>query len=409
MFGYDKDPEGDFAFQQVDGHNTFTELGYMLDAINPGALIIALLSLGILILWERPFITRLPFTKIIKGPLIAVLTGVGLHLAFAGTEGFALTAEQVVNIPVPDSLAGFFGQFTFPDFSRIGESQIWLIGGTIAIVASLETLLCVEATDKLDPEKRVTPTNRELTAQGIGNMISGMIGGLPLTQVIVRSSANIQSGGKTKASAFFHGIMLLISAMTIPHLLNMIPLASLAAILLIVGYKLAKPSLFKKMYNMGYEQFIPFIVTILGIVFTDLLVGIAMGMVVAIFFILYNNYKVPYHFDPKDYKAGEPVRIELSEDVSFLNKASIQRTLDNMPEESWIIVDASKAKSIHPDIKEIFDDFTDHAKTKDIKFELLGLNGNKEKRVNPVNEVQKILPGGVELKKKNGVLSGFKS
>ena len=408
VFGYDKDPEGDFAFQQVDGHNTFSELGYMLDAINPGALIIALISLGILILWEQPFINRMSFTKIVKGPLVAVLTGIGLHLAFAGTDGFALTAEQVVSIPVADSLAGFFGQFTFPDFSRIGESQIWITAGTIAIVASLETLLCVEATDKLDPQKRVTPTNRELTAQGIGNMISGMIGGLPLTQVIVRSSANIQSGGKTKASAFFHGIMLLISAMAIPHLLNLIPLASLAAILLLVGYKLAKPVLFKKMYGMGREQFIPFIVTILGIVFTDLLVGIAMGMVVAIFFILYKNYKIPYHFDPKDYKAGEPVRIELSEDVSFLNKASIQRTLDQLPEQSWIIVDASKAKSIHPDIQEIFDDFKEHAKTMDIKFELLGIK-DKEKLVNPVNEMQKVLPNGVEPKKKKGVMNGFLS
>lgn len=389
VFGYDKDPEGDFAFKQVDGQNTFSELINMLDYISPGALIIAAISLAILILWEQPFMKKNPAFKLIQGPLVAVVLGIILNTVFQSMPGLALNGEQVVNIPVSDSLIGFFGQFTFPDFSQLANGNIYLIAATLAVVASLETLLCVEATDKLDPQKRVTPTNRELKAQGVGNIISGLIGGLPLTQVIVRSSANIQSGGRTKASAFIHGIMLLVSAMAIPWLLNMIPLASLAAILLLVGYKLAKPSLFREMYQMGRAQFIPFIVTILGIVFTDLLLGIGMGLVVAIFHILWNNYKIPYHFDPKDYKQGEPVNIQLAEDVSFLNKASIQRTLDQLPDGSSVVIDASRARTIHPDILEIIDNFGENAKTRSIAIELVGLN--HKSKYDPVDQFSKVV------------------
>ncbi|MEL6635105.1 MAG: SulP family inorganic anion transporter [Bacteroidota bacterium] len=389
-FGYDADPEGDFAFQQVDGHNTFSEMGYMLEFISPGALLISALSLGILLLWERPFMKKLPTSKLIQGPLVAVLAGVGLNLALMGVDGWALTSEQMVSIPVADSLVGFFGQFTFPDFSQIGNSQVWIVAGTIAVVASLETLLCVEATDKLDPQKRITPTNRELTAQGIGNMVSGMIGGLPLTQVIVRSSANIQSGGRTKASAFFHGILILISAMAIPKLLNLIPLASLAAILLMVGYKLAKPSLFREMYRKGSSQFIPFVVTIVGIVLTDLLVGIALGMAVAVIDILWQNYKTPYHFDPDKHEEGQPVTIELAEEVSFLNKASIMRTLDQLPDGTEVIIDGSKTRSIHPDVIEIIDNFRENAKTKNITLKVIHLLLDR-KYVDPVSEVNKVV------------------
>ncbi len=397
-FGYDADPEGDFAFMQVDGHNTFSEISYMLDFISPGALLIASVSLGILLLWERPFMKKLPTSKLIQGPLVAVLAGVGLNLALTGVDGWALTAEQMVNIPVADSLMGFFGQFTFPDFSQIGNSQVWVVAGTIAVVASLETLLCVEATDKLDPQKRITPTNRELTAQGIGNMISGMIGGLPLTQVIVRSSANIQSGGRTKASAFFHGILILVSAMAIPKLLNLIPLASLAAILLMVGYKLAKPSLFREMYRKGRSQFIPFVVTIVGIVFTDLLIGIALGMAVAVVDILWKNFKTPYHFDPSKYVEGNPVFIELAEEVSFLNKASIMRTLDQLPNGTEVVIDGSKTRSIHPDVIEIIDNFRENAKTKDITLRVDNLMPDR-KYVNPVNEVNKVVTTAATLNK----------
>ena len=292
----DADPEGDMNFMQPDGHNTFSELSYMLDNITPGALIVTLVSLAILILWEQKFIRENKILSIVQGPLVVVLAGIGLGLWFQNMDTFSISNDHMVAIPVAQSVGDFFNQFTFPDFGSFGNSQIYITAVTIAVVASLETLLCVEATDKLDPYKRATPTNQELKAQGVGNMISGLIGGIPITQVIVRSSANIQSGGRTKASAFLHGVLMLIFVISIPNVLNKIPLASLAAILFLVGYKLAKPSLFKEMYRKGWGQFIPFMVTIVGIVFTDLLIGIGLGMVVAIIQILWKKLPIPIYF-----------------------------------------------------------------------------------------------------------------
>ncbi|MEO1383049.1 MAG: SulP family inorganic anion transporter [Bacteroidota bacterium] len=378
----------------------FSNPGELLSSANGGTLLITAIGLAILILWEQPFIKRQGFAKLIQGPLVAVLVGVGLVFYFTQSGIFTFSESQLVSIPVPDSLAGFFGQFTLPDFSQIFNSEVWIVAGTIAVVASLETLLCVEATDKLDPQKRVTPTNRELIAQGTGNMVSGMIGGLPITQVIVRSSANIQSGGKTKASAFFHGILLLVSVMTIPTLLNMIPMASLAAILFIVGFKLAKPATFKAMYDKGMGQFIPFIITIVGILAFDLLVGIGMGMAVAIVQILWNNYKVPYHFDPNAYKEGEPITIEMSEDVSFLNKASIMRTLNQLPDDAHVIIDKSKTKNIHTDILEIIEDFKQNAPARGIIVETINFKSKKE-QIDPVSAFgEVILKNDVSLAKK---------
>lgn len=377
--GYDKDPEGDFAFFQMDGHNTLSELGYMLDFITPGVLIVTLVSLGLLILWERPIIKRYKMLSMIPGPLLAVVSGVILNQLFAGNNLLYIESDHMVNIPVSDSLGSFFGQFTFPDFTQWKNPQVYTIALTIAVVASLETLLSVEATDKLDPRKNITPTNRELLAQGTGNIISGFIGGLPITQVIVRSSANIQSGGRTKVSALFHGILLLLSALMLPNVLNMIPLASLAAVLLMVGYKLVKPSLVKELYQKGRSQFIPFIVTILGIVFTNLLTGIGLGMIVAVLHILWNNYKIPYHFDLKTYVKGEPIRIQFSEEVTFLNKGSILHTLNILPEESHVIIDMSKNRYVHPDVIEIIEDFTENAKTRNITVETLDVINNKPK------------------------------
>jgi MFS superfamily sulfate permease-like transporter len=372
--GYDRNPEGDFGFIQSDGHTTISELYYMFESLSAGAVIISVVSLIILVLWEQSFIKKLKFSQVVQGPLVAVIVGIVLNLVFQNMDGFALKNEQVVNIPVAGTFAEFLGLFTFPDFSQIANPDVMVIAVTIAIVASLETLLCVEATDKLDPDKRITPTNRELIAQGSGNIVSGLIGGLPVTQVIVRSSANIQSGGKTKLSAFLHGTMILISAIFIPHILNLIPLASLAAILFVVGYKLAKPATFKQMYNRGISEFVPFMVTILGIVFTDLLIGITLGLVFGIMYILWNNYRTPYHFDPKAYENGKPIKIELSEDVSFLNKAGIMNTLKHLPDSSKIIIDGSRVKSIHPDVVEMLEDFKHNAEVKDIEFELIGLN-----------------------------------
>ena len=291
FFGYDADPEGDFAFFQVDGENTFSEIFLALNSISLGATIIAFVSLGILLLWSQVLSKKGKIFQLVQGPLVAVAVGVIFYLVTKGNETLAIAGEHLVQVPVPDSFDSFIGQFSFPNFSIIGTSEVWIVGFTIALVASLETLLCVEATDKLDPEKRVTPTNRELLAQGTGNMLSGLIGGLPITQVIVRSSANIQSGGRTKLSAIIHGFFLLISVILIPTVLNMIPLSVLAAVLLIVGYKLAKPSTFKAMYKAGWKQFVPYIVTIVGIVFTDLLIGIGLGLAVGIVIVLLKSYQ----------------------------------------------------------------------------------------------------------------------
>lgn len=376
--GYDKDYEGSLSFAQPDGHNTFSELYFMLDFVSPGAIIIALLSLAILILWERPFMKKRPVFQIIQGPLVVVVTGILLNLLFQSMPQFALRADQIVSIPVAEGLSGFFGLFTLPDFGQVSNPQIYVTAITIAVVASLETLLCVEATDKLDPYKRVTPTNRELKAQGLGNMLSGLIGGLPVTQVIVRSSANIQSGGRSKASAIIHGFILLIAAMSIPRVLNLIPLSSLAAVLFVVGYKLAKPVLFKKMYAQGKAQFVPFIVTILAIVFTDLLIGIGLGLVVAIFYVLYNNYKKPYFFYPEKHEDGAPIRFELAEDVTFLNKASILQTLNHLPENSKVVIDATNTVNIDLDVVEIIEDFRQNAQYKNIELEVQGLYEEKK-------------------------------
>ena len=381
-FGYDKDYEGNLAFNQADGHNTFSELFYMFEAVSPGAIIITLISMAILIIWEQPFMKKQSFSKLIQGPLVVVITAIVLGFVLQNTP-YGLRAEQMVSIPVADSISGFLGQFTFPDFSQIMNPAIYITGITIAVVASLETLLCLEATDKLDPYKRVTPANLELKAQGIGNIVSGLIGGLPITQVIVRSSTNIQSGGKTKMSAIAHGMLLIICAAAIPMVLNMIPLASLAAILFLVGYKLAKPALFKEMYQAGREYFIPFIVTILGIVFTDLLVGIGLGMVVAIFFILYKNYQKPYLLDVKQGTEGEVIRLELSEDVTFLNKANILKTLNQMPNSTKVIIDASRCVEIEHDVNEIIEDFIEGAKFRDIEVELINRK-RKGLQENPV-------------------------
>jgi len=340
-FGYDKDFEGSLSFAQPDGHNTFSELFYMFEAISPGAVVITLASLAILILWEQPFMKKIKLFQMIQGPLVVVILGIILNLAFVNGY-FGLRTDQMVALPVPENMAGFFGQFSFPDFTQITNPAVWVTGITIAVVASLETLLCLEATDKLDPYKRTSPANRELKAQGVGNVISGLIGGLPITQVIVRSSTNIQSGGRTKMVAIMHGMIILIAAMALPTILNLIPLASLAAILFLVGYKLAKPTVFKQMYNLGKMHFVPFMVTVVGIVLTDLLTGIGMGMAVAIFFILYNNYKKPFMFQKNKHLSDGKIHLALAQDVTFINKASIQRTLTQIPDGAEVIIDARK-------------------------------------------------------------------
>ena len=289
---------------------------------------------------------------------------------------YGISSSHLVSVPVPDNLDSFLGQFSFPNFGAITNPEVWVVAFTIALVASLETLLCVEATDKLDPHKNVTPTNRELLAQGTGNIISGLIGGLPITQVIVRSSANIQSGGRTKLSAIVHGFLLLISVILIPTLLNKIPLSVLAAILLIVGYKLAKPALFKQMYKLGWKQFIPFTVTVLGIVFIDLLWGIGLGLAVGIVVILIKSFQNSHFLHIEDKSNGKhKIKMTLAEEVTFFNKGAILKELDSLPRDTYLELDVRKTRYLDNDIIEILEDFAFKAKERNIDIQLISERG----------------------------------
>ncbi len=370
-FGYDKDNEGDFDFLQVDGQNTLSEFFNFVNYIHPGAVIISVISLFILIMWERPFLKKITFFKIVPGALLVVIVGVLLNEMFGKFyPELQLVGDKLVRLPVADSASGFINQFTLPDFKAFGNYQVYVVAVTIAIIASLESLLSLEAVDKLDPHKRISPTNRELKAQGLGNLISGLIGGLPLTAVIVRSSANVNAGGKTKLSAIIHGLLLLISVVAIASVLNKIPLACLAALLLLVGYKLAKIPLFVSMFKLGWEQFIPFVVTVVVIQFSDLLKGIGAGMIVAVFIILRNNYKLAYYTHSEEKDGADKITIRLAEDVSFLNKGSISLTLDQLAEGTHVLIDGSNSQNIDLDILEIIHDFKNNAKFKNIKLEL---------------------------------------
>ncbi|APD07153.1 carbonate dehydratase [Flavobacteriaceae bacterium UJ101] len=373
FFGYDADPEGDFSFLQLDGNNTISSIFSTLDYIQLGSAVIGIIGLLILLLWDKVLVKKSKIFQIIQGPLVAVVVGIIFYAVTKSNPNLAIADTHLVSVPIPEDVSSFFGQFSFPNFSAITNSEVWIVAFTIALVASLETLLCVEATDKLDPHKNVTPTNRELLAQGTGNIISGMIGGLPITQVIVRSSANIQSGGRTKMSAIIHGFLLLISVITIPRLLNMIPLSVLAAILLIVGYKLAKPSLFKKMYELGWKQFIPFTVTVLGIVFIDLLYGILLGLTVGIIVILIKSFQNS-HFLHKE-EDNNKLKMTLAEEVTFFNKGAILKELDALPENSYLELDVRNTRYLDHDIIEILEDFAFKAQERNITIKLVSERG----------------------------------
>lgn len=376
FFGYDADPEGDFAFFQVDGENTFSEILKTLNNISLGSTIIGLVGLGILLLWSNVLSKKGKIFQLIQGPLVAVVLGIIYFVVTGDDTKYGISSEHLVSVPVPSDMDSFLGQFSFPNFGVIGNPEIWVTAFTIALVASLETLLCVEATDKLDPHKNVTPTNRELLAQGTGNVISGLIGGLPITQVIVRSSANIQSGGRTKLSAIVHGFFLLISIILIPTLLNKIPLSVLAAILFIVGFKLAKPSLFKQMWKLGWKQFVPFLVTVFGIVFTDLLKGIGMGLAVGIVIILIKSFQNSHflHKEGEDIDDGK-IKMTLAEEVTFFNKGAILKELDNLPKDSLLELDVRQTKYLDNDIIEILEDFSIKARERNITIKLISERG----------------------------------
>lgn len=365
--GYDKDYEGDQAFSEGGNENTFSGIFHSLNAITPAACIIGAVSISILLLWETKFFKSKRIFTLVPGPLVVVIVGLLLNSAFtAYLPAFALQKERLVSLPVAGNVSMFVSFFTFPDFSHITNPQVWISGLTIAIVASLETLLGIEAVDKLDPLKRVTPPNRELKAQGVGNMVSGLLGGLPLTSVIIRSSANVMSGAKTKMSTITHGLLLLVSVFFIPKVLNLIPLSALAGILIFTGYKLARVSLFKQFYSKGWDQFVPFVVTIVAILLTDLLVGIMVGIAVGLFFMIRSNFKSSV-FIVNDHNK---YLVRLRKDVSFLNKPIVKQKLEEVPENSFIIIDATRADFIDKDIIEEINNFLKHAHLKNIKVEI---------------------------------------
>ncbi|CAM1351099.1 SulP family inorganic anion transporter [Tenacibaculum insulae] len=386
FFGYDAEPEGADSFIEASGENTFSAILNVFDNITVGSMVIGFIGLGILLLWDKVLSKKGKIFKLIQGPLVTVVVGIIYFVATQGSETFSIQPSHLVSVPIPENLSSFLDQFTFPNFSAITNPDVWVTAFTIALVASLETLLCVEATDKLDPHKNVTPTNKELLAQGTGNILSGLIGGLPITQVIVRSSANIQSGGRTKMSAIIHGLLLLISVILIPNLLNKIPLSVLAAILLIVGYKLAKPSLFKQMYTLGWKQFIPFAVTVLGIVFTDLLTGISLGLAVGVVVILIKSYQNSHFLHIEDKSNGvHKIKMTLAEEVTFFNKGAVLKELDSLPRDTYLELDVTKTRYLDNDIIEILEDFAYKAKERDINIKLISERGIIE---NPPSFIQ---------------------
>ncbi|WP_338732399.1 SulP family inorganic anion transporter [Mangrovimonas cancribranchiae] len=379
FFGYDEESAWDLEFFEIDGGNTFSEIFQVINNIHPGAALIGVISLLILLFWDKVLSKKGKIFQLIQGPFVAVVIGIIFFTLTQGNSLLNITSNHLVSVPIPESASDFLNQFSFPDFSAITNVDIWVTAFTIALVASLETLLCVEATDKIDPDKNVTPTNRELLAQGTGNVISGLIGGLPITQVIVRSSANIQSGGKSKMATIIHGFLLLISVILIPTLLNMIPLSVLAAILLIVGYKLAKPQLFKQMYKLGWKQFVPFIVTVVGIVFTDLLFGIGLGLLVGIVVILLKSYQNSHFLHIEDKSNGKhKIKMTLAEEVTFFNKGAILKELDSLPRDTYLELDLIKTRYLDNDIIEILDDFSHKAKERNIDIKLVSKRGVEE-------------------------------
>ena len=365
--GYDKDFEGDQAFLQSDGRNTFSELFSIVDHIQIGSVIITLVSLSILILWTKfDFLKKL---KLVPAALIAVIVSILLNEFFIQSgSSLAIASEHLVGLPIPTSFDELKNIFLSPDFSAITNSKVWIVGITIAVVASIETLLCIEAADRMDVQKRYTDTNVELKAQGIGNILSSLLGGLPMTSVVVRTSANNNAGAKSKMSAIIHGLLLLVSVLAIPTLLNKIPLATLAAILLLVGYKLANPKIIKHFWKKGKYQFIPFIATFAAVVFTDLLKGVALGMIISIIFVLRGNIKRAYNFRREEYQDGDIIHIDLAQEVSFLNKAAIKATLNDLPENSKVVINATDTVYIAHDVLDLIKEF------KKIKSKELNIN-----------------------------------
>ena len=359
LIGRDTDPVGQEAFLQPDQQNTFTEIWQSLSDPNLGASIIGLSTLLLIVVWENLAVIKK--TKV-PGPLIVVVIGVAINLLFKQMfPDLVVNDNHMVKVPVADGFNGIMKLIELPDFSAWSNPALLTAAITIAIVASLETLLNLEAVDKLDPEQRHSPASRELFAQGIGNIVAGLLGGLPMTSVIVRSSANINAGAKTKVSAVIHGLFLFVAVVLVPHVINQIPLACLASILLYTGYKLASPKLIKQMWHEGYSQFLPFVCTVVAIVMTDLLIGIMIGLAVSIGFILRSNMRNSLRRVKEKHIGGDVLRIELANQMSFLNRASLMKVLMEQPRGTHVLIDARSSDYIDPDIMDLITDFKNKA------------------------------------------------
>lgn len=372
--GLDTDAMGEMSFWGTDARNTFSEIAYAVTHLRWGAAAVGFLGLVVLFGWDAIPQDKRP--RWLPGPLLAVIASGLVNAGFiAFAPSLAIEVEHLVGLPTGGP-AVFFGQLSFPDFTRILDGRVWLVAATIAIVGSIETLLCLEAVDKLDPEKRVSPPNRELNAQGLGNVIAGLLGGIPMTAVIVRGSANVQAGGRTRVSAFLHGVFLLLAVLAVPHILNLIPLAALAAVLIHVGYKLTKPSLVRRMYSLGRDQFVPFVATIAGILLLDLLKGVAIGLGLSIFFLLKRTLESPYVVSRREShleNGCEHVRIELAEHVSFFHKASVIRLLHEIAPRSVVEIVGTRSVSIDRDVLEILHDFHTEAEARDMHVEFIDI------------------------------------
>lgn len=365
--GYDADFEGDEYFFQRDEQNTFSEIANAISALTPGAIVIAMLSIAILVFWNSDRVQRFGFFRLVPAPLIVVVIGIALYSLFDSFVPYlSIDSKHLVSVPVLSDSEGISSSLTFPDFSVWLNPKVYGVALTIAVVASLETLLSIEACDKLDPYRRITPLNRELKAQGVANVVSGLLGGLPLTSVIVRSSTNISSGARSKASAISHGVILLMMVLLFPSLLQRIPLASLAAILIVIGFKLSSPSLYTTMYQKGMSQFLPFLTTVVAVTFTNLLQGVFLGILVAVFFILRTNFEEAIILVHE----GDNYLLKMTKDVSFLNKAHLRSKLQSIPNQASVTIDGSRANFIDADIRETIEDFIKEAEAKKINVDL---------------------------------------
>ncbi|MBL7811183.1 MAG: SulP family inorganic anion transporter [Bacteroidetes bacterium] len=375
LVGYDADFEGDESFFQPDGHNTFTELKMAWLQLTPFAMCLGLVGLAIQYVWDRPAMKKRQWTRFLPGPLLVVILSVVLNEAMKRLfPDFAIRAEHMVNVPVITNWDSLSSVLSSPDFSRIGDSTVWMAGITIGAIASLESLLSIEATDNLDPEGRISPPNRELLAQGVGNISAAFLGGLPVTAVVVRSTANISGGARTRLSALLHGVLLALLVLLLPSLLNRIPYAALAAILCYVGFKLASPSLVRQSYRLGWDVFLPFVITVVAILLSDLLLGVIIGLLVGVFFVIRSNFRkslIVVHLDNN-------YMIKLMNQVSFLNKSLLKNALMNIPDESSLLFDFSKCIFADSDIRTMILEFAEDAPSRGIRVDYRFLNEDQK-------------------------------